>query len=121
MHASIPTTYISLVFCMFFLFFLSNFSSFLSSPISLFTTTPFYTICHGEIYHFCPSTTLAPYGCPSKIAHWPVGCRATTSTQNVLVAPLSIPRQNCLFCFLPLFVFTSLIQIKIKFSHHLPL
>ena len=65
MHVSIPTTYISLVFCMFFLF-LCSFSSFflpllpfIFSPFpplfSLFTTTLFYTICHGGIYHFYPS------------------------------------------------------------------
>ena len=65
MHASIPTTYTSLVFCMFFLF-LYSFSSFflpllpfVFSPFpplfSLFTNTLFYTICHGGIYHFYPS------------------------------------------------------------------
>ena len=52
---------------------------------------------------FAPQLLLALHGCPSKIAHWPAGCLATTSTQSVLVAPLSISRQNCLF-----FFFTSL-------------
>ena len=64
MHASIPTTYTSLVFCMFFLF-LYSFSSFflpllpfVSFFFFLLLPTPFYTICHCGIYHFYPSITF---------------------------------------------------------------
>ena len=74
MYASISTTYISLVFCIFYLF-LYSFSSFfplfllfvfslfflllpLPSSALLFIATPFYTIYHGEIYHFYPSTAF---------------------------------------------------------------
>ena len=70
MHASIPTTYVSLIFLyilffsLFFLFFsFSSSSSFRPlfsppSPSLLFTATLFYTICHGGIYHSYSSTTF---------------------------------------------------------------
>ena len=102
-----------------FLSFYLSFLLFLS--LSLFTTTPFHTIYHGGVYYFYPSIAFSSLWCPSKTAHWLTGCSATTSAQNVLVAPLSIPRKNCLSCFLPLSVFTPLIQIRVKLPHYLPL
>ena len=63
MHASIPTTYVSLIFVYSFLF--SHFFLVLPLLLSfllvlvlhlLFTATTFYTICHGGIYHFYPLT-----------------------------------------------------------------
>ena len=57
-----------LSFSLFFLLFLSTFPSFhflpffppppLPSSTLLFIATPFYTIYHGEIYHFYPSTAF---------------------------------------------------------------
>ena len=64
---------------------------------------------------------LAPYGCPSKTTHWLAGCLATTIALNVLAAPLLIPRQNGLSCFLPSSVLTTLIWIRIKPFPRLPL
>ena len=138
MYTSISTTYISLVFCIFFLF-LYSFSSFfllflpfvfslffllLPCPSSalLFTTTPFYTICHGGIYHFYPSTTFGSlwvsfqdyplanclfshYHCSKCV------CCTTLHSQTKLLV---------LFFYLSLF-FTFLIQIRIKPLHYLPL
>ena len=74
MHASIPTTYVSLVFlCVPFIFsILSTYYSFLS-PFLLFTTIPFYTICHCEIYHFYPLTTFGSLW-PS-FQDYPLACR----------------------------------------------
>ena len=62
---------------------------------------------------------LAPYGCPSKTTHWLAGCLATTIALNVLAAPLLIPKQNGLSCFLPSSVLTTLIWIRIKPFPHL--
>ena len=110
--------------CFLYAFFLStppSFRSPLPPSFSLFTTTPFYTIYHGGVYYFYPSIAFSSLWCPSKTAHWLTGCSATTSAQNVLVALLSIPRKNCLSCFLPLSVFTPLIQIRVKLPHYLPL
>ena len=64
---------------------------------------------------------LAPYGCPSKTTHWLAGCLATTIALNVLAAPLLIPKQNGLSCFLPSSVLTTLIWIRIKPFPHLRL
>ena len=44
--------------CFFFFFFL-HLLPFVPPPFSLFTATPFYTIYHGGIYHFYPSTILS--------------------------------------------------------------
>ena len=70
---------------------------------------------------FVPQPFLAPYGHPSRTTHQLVGCLATTSAQNVLVAPLSISRQNYLSWFLPLSVLVLPIWIRIKLFQHLPL
>ena len=106
-----------LSFSPFFCFFLP----FLLSVPFTFTATPFYTICHCGIYHFFPQLLLAPYGYPSRTSHCPAGYPATASAQSVLVAPLSIPRQNYLSCFLPLLVFTLPIYLRIKLPNDLPL
>ena len=62
MHASIPTTYTSLIFFILFfsLFFLLVLPPLLlfPSPHLLFTATTFYTICHGGICYFYPLTTF---------------------------------------------------------------
>ena len=102
-----------------FLSFYLSLLSFLS--LSLFTTTTFYTIYHCGVYHFYLSIAFSSFWCPSRTAHWPAGYSTTTSIQSVLVAPLSIPRKNCFSCFLPLSIFTPLIQIRVKLPHHLPL
>ena len=108
-------------FCAFFLFFLSTSPSFCSSPFHCSQLPLFIPFTIVGFTIFIPQLLLPHYACPSSTAHWPVNCPATTSTQSVLVAPLSIPRQNCLSCFLPLFVFTSLIRIRIKPPHYIPL
>ena len=104
MYASIPTTCLSsFFFSLFFYSFLSTSLPFRSSPFSLFTAIILFAMVRFTI--FTPQLLLAPYRCPSRTAHWFAGCSTTTIALNVLVAPLSIPRQNCLSYFLPLFVF----------------
>ena len=78
MHVSIPTTYISLVFCMFFLF-LCSFSSFFLPllpfgfpPLLFFhySQIPFFILSVMVVFTiFTPQLHLAPYGCPSRIAY----------------------------------------------------
>ena len=131
MHASIPIVYF--LYC-----FLSNLSFFsFISPCILFSSIisflPLasllpYCLWLPLLYRlplwdlpFCPLLFLAPYGHPSKTAHYPVSCPATTSTQSVLVAPFSISRQNYLSCFLPLFALVLPLWMRIKLPHHLPL
>ena len=121
----------SIVFFLIFLSFLLSllvfffpllFLFYLSPPSSLIVYgCPFYIVYHCRIYPFVPQLFLAPYGHPSKTTHYPAGCPATTSTQSVLVAPLSISRQNYLSCFLPLFALVLPLWIRIKLPHHLPL
>ena len=69
---------------------------------------------------FTPQPLLACCGCPSKIAHWPAGYPATTTTLYWL-HHTSFPNKNGLSCLLPLFVFTTLIWIRVKPLLHLPL
>ena len=101
-------------FCTFFLFLYSFFLSILSFlsfyvsfllfvPLSSFTIPSYPFLYHLPLWDlpfFAPQLLLAPYGCSSKTAHW-----LADSARNVLVAPLSILRQNCLSCFLPLSIF----------------
>ena len=118
MHASIPTTYVSLIFLYFFLFsffflvlpfLLSFLPSLVPPPPFCCSQLPLFILSVLVIFTiFTSQLLLAPYGCPSKIAHWPTGCSATIMALNLLVAPLPIPRQNCLSCFLPLSVFSLL-------------
>ena len=98
-------------FHLFFLFYLLPPSSlpvhgysFISSTIVGFTP-------------FVPQLFMAPYGHPSKTAHYSTSCPTTTSTQSVLVAPLSISRQNYLSYFLPLFALVLPLWIRIKLPH----
>ena len=90
-----------------FLSFLSFYLSFLpfllpfivhSYPLFRLSAMVGFTIFSYQLF-------LAPYGYPSRTVHWPAGYSATTIAQSVLVAPLSILRQNYLSCFLPLSVF----------------
>ena len=109
MHTSIPTTCIPLVFFVHSFFFsILSFLSFYLSFLLLFLPPPFH---YSQLPLFIPSTIvgftiftlqllLAPYRCPSRTAHWPASCLTTTSAQSVLVAQLSIPRQNLLVLFL---------------------
>ena len=118
MHASIPTTYVSLIFLyilffsLFFLFF-SFSSSFLSVPCSPLppplycSQLPFFILSATVGFTILtPQLLFASYGCPSKTVHWSANYSATTIALNALVAPLFILKQNCLFCFLSLFVFS---------------
>ena len=71
--------------------------SHLSVPLSLFITTPFYTICNCRIHHFFPSTAFASLwvslqDCP--LAYWLpnhylcskcVGCTTFHSQTKLLV------------------------------------
>ena len=131
MHASIPTTYVSLIFLYFFLFsffflvlpfLLSFLLSLVPPPLLLFTATTFYTICLGEIYQFYLSTTFnslwvsfqdCPLAC-RLLSHYHgsefVGCTTPHSRTKLLVLFLTSP------CF-----FTTLIWIRIKLLYHLPL
>ena len=86
---------------MFYLFFFHSFHV----PLLLFTATTITLSAMVRFTIFTLQLLLALYGCPSETAHWPASCSDTTIALNVLVAPLPIPRQNCLSCFLCLFVF----------------
>ena len=117
MHASIPITHASL-WCFFFFFFLCIFFSFLSFSslfyLFFFCSLPAFFPCSSYCSQLPPfilsdvmrfaifisQLLLSPHRCPSKTAHWPANCRATTIAQNVLVAPLLIPRQKWLVLFL---------------------
>ena len=68
-------------------------------------TLPLLWMCLLHHSPFTPQLFLAPYRCPFETAHWPADCSNTTIALNVFATPLPIPRQNCLSCFLPLFVF----------------
>ena len=114
--------FFSLIFlpCSTSISFRGNDTSFLDAPL-LFSTTTLYIVCHDEIFHFYLSTAFGSYECPSTTAHWPTGCPTTTIALNVLAAPLLIPRQNGLSCFLFSSILTTLIWIKIEPLPHLPL
>ena len=71
--------------------------------------------------HFVSQPFLASCGHLSKTAYSPTSCPTISSAQSVLVAPLSISKQNYLSCFLPLSVFVLPQWIRIKLPHHLPL
>ena len=123
MHASIPTTLLSLQFSFtqsFYLFFLS--SCFLLPILSylllllflflllLFMATPFYTIFHYRIYPFCPSTvfgflsaSLQNYPLPCRLpSHYLypecVGCTTLHFQTKLLVLFLT----SLCFCFTPM-------------------
>ena len=115
-----------LIFLSFLLFFpcIPLFSILSCLPLaSSFTIhgCPLYIVCHCGIYPFCPLTVLAPYGHPSRTTYQLASYPTITSAQNVLVAPLSISKQNYLSCFLPLSVLVLPIWIRIKLFHNLPL
>ena len=69
---------------------------------------------------FTPQPILACCGYPSKTAYWPVNYPTTTITLCWL-HQTSFPDKNGLSCLLPLFVFTTLLWIRIKPLPHLPL
>ena len=82
-----------------FLYFLFSFLSFFHytsllsffSPLNLlFTATTFYTICHGEIYHFYPLTTFGFLW--AFFWDYPLACRL-------------LSHYYCLSYFLPFYVF----------------
>ena len=110
MHVSIPTTYVSLIFVYSFLF--SHFFLVLPLLLSLISSLFYYlqlsliilSVIMGFTI-FTPQLLLAHSGCPFETTHWPTGYSATTIALNMLVAPLPIPRQNCLSCFLTLSVY----------------
>ena len=96
MHASIPITYAFLWFVVFFFSFLSFFLilplflSMMMIPLPLVVLyysqlPPFILSAVTRFTIFTLQPLLAPYGCPSKTAYWPVGCLATTIALNVLV------------------------------------
>ena len=87
----------------------------------LFRLPPFILSAVTRFTIFTLQLFLAPYGCPSKTTHWLAGCPATIIALNMLVAPLLIPRQNGLSCFLPPFFLTTFIWIRSKPLPHLPL
>ena len=134
MHASIPITHAFLWFlrfpfhfppflpCSTSISFSGDDTFFFSDEPLLFTATILYIVCDDGIFHFFTlQLLLAPYRCPSKTTYWPVNCPATIIVLNVLAAPLLIPRQNGLSCFLPSSVLTTLIWIRINPLSHLPL
>ena len=69
---------------------------------------------------FTPQPLLARCGHPSRIAHQPAGCPATTNTLYWLHHTL-FPNKNGLSCLLPLFVFTTFIWIRVNLLPYLPL
>ena len=73
-----------------------------SSPLSLFITIAFYTICHGKIYNFYPSTAFGLLW--AFFQDYPLACWLPDHYHyTMLAAPCLIPRQNGLSCLLPLF------------------
>ena len=100
---------------------LSYFLLFLPSPFYCSWIPPFIPSVNVGFTPFVPQPFLASCGHLSRTAHSLAGCPAITSTQSVLVAPLSISKQNYLSCFLHLSVFVSPQWIRIKLPHHLPL
>ena len=130
MHASIQLPYFLSGFLLLSLF---TFSFSLHVFSSLFFPTscllplfyclwlPFYTVCHYRIYNLCPSIVFGFLWATLQDCPLTAGCLGITSTQSVLVAPLSISRQNYLSCFLPLSIFVSPQWIRIKLPHHRPL
>ena len=111
-----------------FSFSLCVFSS-LFFPTSCFSCLPFYCLW---LCPFIPSAIVGftffvhqPFlaSCEhlSRTTHSLAGCLAITFAQSVLVAPLSISRENYLSYFFPLSVFVSPQWIRIKLPHHLPL
>jgi len=81
-------------------------------PFILSTMVGFIIFTHQPL--------LARCGRPSKIAHWPTDCPATTITLYWL-HHTSFPNKNGLSCLLPLFVFTTLIWIRVNLLPHLTL
>ena len=130
MHASIPTTCIPLVFLyvlsfsLFFLFFLSTSPSFslFFRPPSLFTATPFYTICHCGIYHFLPLNCF--WLLIGVLPRLPISLSAAQPLPLLRMCWLHhspfLNKIACLVSYLSPF-FTSLIRIRIKPPHYLPL
>ena len=125
MHAPIPITYASLIFCVFFSFpyFLSC-STFLCSfrrplycsqlPLLILSAMVGFAI-------FTPQLLLDPYGCPSKTTHQLVGCSTTTIARMCWLHHFPfLDKIACLVSYLPLF-FTPIIWIRIKLFYHLPL
>ena len=110
MHASIPTTYVSLIFVYSFLF--SHFFLVLPLLLSLISSLFYYlqlsliilSVIMGFTI-FTPQLLLAHSGCPFETTHWPTGYSATTIALNMLVAPLPIPRQKWLVMFLTFLCF----------------
>ena len=103
-HLSLWVFHVFFLFlCFFFLFFLPPFP--FIPPFSLFTITPFYTICHGGICPFYPSTAFGSLW--TSFQDCLLACQLLSHyhCSDVLVAPLFIRRLNCLSCFLPLSVF----------------
>ena len=130
-HAFIHTTFITLVFfvrsfffsilsfCLFFLFFLStspSFSLFLCPP-SLFPATLFYTIYHCEIYHFLPLNCF--WLLMGVLPRLPIGLPTLLEMCWLHHSPF-LDKIACLVSYLSPF-FTSLIWIRIKPPHYLPL
>ena len=127
MHASILTSLLSLwssfsLFFIFLCFLLSNLFLLLLSFLPYYSWLPFFIPpAIIEFTSFVPQPFLASCGHFSRTAHYPIDYPTITSIQSVLVAPLSISRQNYLSCSSPLSVLVPFQWIKIKLPHHLPL
>ena len=131
MHPSIPITHAFLWFLCFSFSFLSFSSLFYLYFLSWFSPTPTPLFHYSQLLHFIlsvmtrftiftPQPLLAHCRHPSKTIHWPAGCPATTITLCWL-HHTSFLNKNRLSCLLPLFVFTTLIWIRVKPHPHLPL
>ena len=110
----------------FFSFFLPLFFAvvflLLSSPLFHYSRLwPFILSVVTRFTIFIPQPLLAYCGRPSKIAHWSAGCSATTITLCWLHHASFLAKKRFLFCLLPLFIFNTLIQIRVKPLPYLPL
>ena len=123
MYASIPTTYVSLIFCMFFFFFF--FFLFLlpllpsvscSSSPSLFIVTPLYIICRAGIFYFYPFTTFGSLWV--SFQDCPLACRLPSHyLYSECVGCTTLHFQTkLLVLFLPLYAFILLLLIRIQLS-----
>ena len=126
MHTSIPIALFSLwsSFSLFFIFLCFLFSilflllAFFCSPYCS-SLPPFILPAIIEFTSFVPQPFLASCGHFSRTAHYPVGYPVITSTQSVLVAPLSISKQNYLSWSSPFSILIPFQWIRIKLPHHL--
>ena len=102
----------------FIFFFLPLFLAFVPPPSLLFTTMAFNTACRDRIYPFYP---LIAFGSLQALPRLPTSLPAAQPLPLHCVGYITPHSQTkvVLFCLLPLFVFNTLIWIRVKSLPHL--